>query len=319
MTAYWTTTTTARRPISVDEAFAYCANLTNAHYENFPVASLLLPAEKRPYLQAVYAFARIADDFADEGHGEPQARLASLDDWNNQLALYHTSAMQGAPLKDGHPVFVALAETIRRNQLPLEPLRDLLTAFKMDVTTRRYATFGELLHYCRHSANPVGRLVLQIFGYQDKELLELSDKICTALQLANFWQDISVDFQKNRIYIPMEDFANYGYTVDELAKGEMNDRFKNLIAFEIERTREMFYEGASLPSKVDKDLRLELKLVWFGGMAILKKTERYGVSIVRRRPSLNSFNKFMIFMRSLFYPDISTYRAKKLKDLWDLT
>ena len=299
-------------PMNVEEAFAYCASVTDAHYENFPVASLFLPEEKRPYIQSIYAFARHADDFADEEKRPKEERLVLLDQWEKQLRLCYE---ENTP-ELTHPVFIALRETVAKLSIPIESLQNLLTAFKMDVTKNRFSDFDDVLHYCRHSADPVGRLVLMIFGYRDEKLFQLSDYICTALQLANFWQDIAIDFKKNRIYIPQSDLRKFGYTEADLQKGIVDERFQALIQFEIERTRKLFYEGAELPNLVDRDLRLELKLVWFGGMKILRKIERVHFDVFCRRPTINVGNKLMILLNALFRKDLSRY---KRKPSWDLT
>ncbi len=298
------------RTYNLDEAFAYCERVTNAHYENFPVASLFLPEEKRPYIQAIYAFSRAADDFADEPGREKEERLRELDDWEERLRRCYEGEAD-------HPVFIALGETVRRLEIPIEPLRDLLTAFRRDVTQSRYETFEDLLIYCGCSANPVGRLVLMILGYRDEKLYGLSDHICTALQLANFWQDVEVDLRKDRIYLPLEDMARYGCTPEGLKSGTVDEGFRRLMAFEAERTRELFYLGAELPSLVERDLRLELKLIWFGGMAILDKLKRSGYDVFRRRPSLHAADKAMILARGLMRNDLTRYRKKR--EPWDLT
>ena len=311
-----TQTSRTSRSTTVDEAFAYCASLTNAHYENFPVASLFLPAEKRPYIQSIYAFARTADDFADDPGRSERERLQLLENWTNQLQRCYLIDEEKSSAGAEHPVFIALKETIRHLDIPIEPLADLLTAFSMDVRKKRFATFDEVLYYCKHSANPVGRVVLMIFGYRDEELFLYSDKICTALQLANFWQDMAIDFKKNRVYIPQDDLIRFSYGEGELRKGVVDERFRALMRFEVERTRELFYQGAPLPSLVDKDLQLELKFVWFGGMAILRKIERVGFDVFRRPPVLHVGNKLAIFLRGLFKNDLTTYKRKQE---WDLT
>src|SRR5271169_133700 len=221
---------------SLDEAFDYCATITNAHYENFPVASLFLPEEKRPYIQSIYAFSRVADDFADERDRLREDRLADLNDWDEKLRQCFDGHAD-------HPVFIALRETVTQLGFPIEPLHDLLTAFKRDVTQNRYETFDDLLSYCRCSANPVGRLVLMIFGYRDEELFKLSDDICTALQLTNFWQDVAVDRKKDRLYIPIEDMNRFGYSLQDWSSDTLNDRFRDLMKFQVERTRETFFRG----------------------------------------------------------------------------
>lgn len=294
---------------SADEAFAYVADVTLKHYENFPVASLFLPAEKRPYIQSIYAFARTADDFADEDSLDPETRLQKLDEWEFQLK----ECFQG---RAEHPIFIALHETVSKLSIPIQPLSDLLKAFKQDVQKNSYKNFNELLDYCKYSANPVGRLVLMIFGYKDEDYFELSDKICTALQLTNFYQDVKVDLQKNRIYIPEDEIHSFGYSVNELTKHIYNDAYKNLMKHQIERTRSLYYEGAQLPLLVDKDLQLELKLVWFGGISMLNKIEKRKYNVFSKHVKLSSLNKVVIFLRGLFYNDISKYRKRSL---WDLT
>ncbi|MBI4810821.1 MAG: squalene synthase HpnC, partial [Ignavibacteriales bacterium] len=281
--------------------------------ENFPVASLFFPEEKRPYIQAVYAFSRAADDYADEFQLTKEERLFKLNDWEEKLRNCYEGNID-------HPIFIALRETVKRLEIPIEPLRDLLTAFKRDVVQNRYDTFTDLLSYCKCSANPVGRLVLMIFNYRDDKLFELSDNICTALQLTNFWQDVKVDREKDRLYIPIEDMSKFGYNVDEWENGSMNDKFKSLMEYEVERTRELFYQGAELPSLVAKDLQLELKLIWFGGIGILKKIEKNGFDVMNTRPSLTNSNKMMILLRGIIFNDLRYYKRKRpRKDAWDLT
>ncbi len=298
------------RSYSLDEAFKYCASVTNTHYENFPVASLFLPEEKRPYIQAVYAFSRLADDMADEGNLTEAERLTRLEAWEEQLRRCYEGFAE-------HPVFIALSETIQRLGIPIALLQDLLTAFKRDVTQHRYPTFEDLLAYCRCSANPVGRLVLMTFGYRDEQLFTLSDNICTALQLTNFWQDVGVDLKKDRLYIPLEDMQEAGYALEDWRRGIYDRHFKELLRFEVNRTRNLFFEGVALTTSVDRDLELELKLVWLGGMSILRKIERADYHVFQRRPSLNSLNKLMILIRGVFVKDLT--RLGKKERIWDRT
>ncbi len=280
-------------PKEIDEAFSYCEKITISHYENFPVASLFLPQEKRPYIQAIYAFARTADDFSDEGKFSIDERLQKLEDWNSQLELCFQRQSQ-------HPIFIALEETVHKLNLPKELFSDLLTAFKMDLTKNRFENFDELLFYCKHSANPIGRLVLLVFGYRDEQLFEYSDNVCTALQLANFWQDVSVDKKKNRLYVPREEMKRFSYSEEKWSKGFVGENFSQLMKFQVERTKQLFYEGTELLEQVDKDLRLELRLVWFGGMRILRKIEKQNYDVFKQRPKLNANDKFVIFLKSLF-------------------
>ncbi len=281
---------------STAEAFAYCERLTRAHYENFPVGSLLIPRARRKHVYSIYAFARTADDFADEGYADATlteaVRLRSLDEWEAQLAAcYHGQA--------SHPVFIALAATVKELQLPEQLLRALLAAFKQDVVKRRYADFAEVLDYCRRSANPVGRLILRLFDYRDAHLDELSDALCTALQLANFWQDVAVDRQKDRVYLPQADLQQFGVSLEELQASHGSENFRRLLKFQVARTRELFARGKDLPKLVSGRLALELRLTWHGGMRILELIERQDYDTLRARPKLTGFDKAVLLRRAL--------------------
>ena len=257
----------------------------------------------RRHYHAVYAFARTADDFADErrersersesrGRDEPRNQpepLRLLDDWERRLRRCLDDP-------EDHPIFVALAQTIRDCDLPVEWLADLLQAFRMDVTVKRYATFDDLLGYCRYSANPVGRLVLAFFGYRDAERQRQSDAICTALQLANFWQDVSVDLDKGRIYLPLEDLARCGVSEETLRRRQLTDGVRALAAFQVERTWGFFEQGAPLPSSVTRRLGWELRCVWWGGTRILERIAANGYDI-SRRPTLTTGDKLRILWR----------------------
>jgi squalene synthase HpnC len=276
----------------VREAFAYCERMARSHYENFPVASRFVPARRRPYIWSVYAFARTADDFADEGALSDAERLSKLEEWQRQLDACFEGHAE-------HPVFIALAETAVRTGIGREPLADLLTAFRMDVTTSRYATFQDLLGYCRCSANPVGRLVLAIVGDATPRKIALSDSICTALQLTNFWQDVAIDRSKGRIYVPLEDLARFGYTEAEFGTGAVDDRFRALMGFEVERTRALFDEGSPLASEVTPEIRFEIRLTLNGGRAILREIEKRGFDVLARRPTLSLGNKLGLLFRTM--------------------
>jgi squalene synthase HpnC len=276
----------------IRQAFAFCEDLTRRHYENFPVASLLLPKQKRPYVAAVYAFARTADDFADEGALGSAERLAKLDLWRQSLDRCY----DGNPIG---PVFIALAETASKTGLPKEPLADLLAAFRMDVEKNRFRNFEEILHYCSYSANPVGRIVLHIFDDASPEKLSYSDNICTGLQLANFWQDVRVDWAKGRVYLPLDDLSRFGYTEQELARGRCTPQFRDMMAFQVERTRKFLEEGRPLARQARKELRIELDLTVRGGLEILNAIERQGYDVLSRRPSLSTFTKLRLLGRAL--------------------
>jgi squalene synthase HpnC len=271
----------------LDRAYAYCERLARSHYENFPVGSALVPKRLRNHFYSIYAFARIADDFADEGYGQgysEQERLAMLGEWRRML----TESLAG---RASHPVFVALAHTTSQFELPTALFEDLLSAFEQDVTVRRYQSFDQLLDYCRRSANPIGRLVLLLFGYRDEQLSEWSDQICTALQLTNHWQDVSIDLDKDRIYLPQDDLSQFGVATEDLISRTASNRFKDLLRFQIERTRAMFVRGKPLCLSVSGRLGLELRAVWLGGMRILDRVEHNGYDVFARRPIISSADK----------------------------
>jgi len=292
-------TTETPRPVpahntrsGVDGAFAYCENLARTHYENFPVASLFIPKELRRYVACIYAFARTADDFADEGNLEAGERLRKLDEWGWMLEECYAG-------KADHPVFIALAETAARTGLPKQLLMDLLIAFRMDVTTSRFETFDDVLLYCRHSANPVGRIVLHLFDSTSARLALLSDAICTGLQLANFWQDVSRDWEKGRLYLPLEDCRRFGYTETGIGQRQYTTGFRQLMQFQIGRTRRFFEVGKPLLQEVVRPLRLELRLTWLGGTAILRKIEAAGYDVLTRRPVITAGDKLILLTRAL--------------------
>jgi squalene synthase HpnC len=280
------------RPWTPAESFEYCQKIAYEHYENFPVASRFIPADKRSYIAAVYAFARAADDYADEPGYTPAERIENINRWEKLL----DDCFNG---EAAHPVFIALAETVERFQIPGELFHNLLTAFRSDVITHRYETFEQVLDYCSCSANPVGRLVLMLFNYRSELMMMHSDNICTALQLTNFWQDVSVDLQKNRLYIPREDLDQFGVSEDEVFQHTSSTRFRKLLSFEVARTERLFREGKPLLQEVGKDLRFELKLTWNGGMSILGKIKAQGYDVLRRRPHLSTVDKVKLFLRTL--------------------
>ncbi|MBI5756535.1 MAG: squalene synthase HpnC [Nitrospirae bacterium] len=274
------------------KSFSYCSSIASGHYENFPVGSWLIPREKKKYVHTIYAFARKADDFADEKVYREEERLQLLEDWENRLE----GCIDGGS-KD--PVFIALKETIEKFDIPVGLLKNLIVAFKMDTVNKRYKKMSDVLNYCDYSANPVGRIVLHLFEYKDPELHRLSDFICTALQLTNFWQDIAIDLEKDRIYLPLEDMERFGYTVDELKSHVINDTFRDLLAGKIRFTRGLFTQGLPLCTSVGKDLSLELRAVWSGGMKILEKIEKNGYDVFNRRPVITALDKVKIFSRAL--------------------
>jgi phytoene synthase len=271
----------------LDRAYGRCMRLARAHYENFPVASWLLPAAMRPGIAAIYAFARRADDFADEPGIDDDERIRLLDDW--QARLRRATQPGAAPGRDDDAlIFVALADTMRRHDLPVSLFEDLLSAFRQDVTTTRYAAWPELLDYCRRSANPVGRLVLRVAGYRDDALDRASDAVCTALQLTNFWQDLERDWTRGRLYVPTADRDRAGARDEDLDAGRMTPEWRSALRTVAARTRELFAEGRPVCDGVSGRLKWELRFTWLGGTRILDGLERSGFDVFRRRPTIGA-------------------------------
>jgi len=272
------------------EAQGYCRRLARAHYENFSVATWFLPEGLRQHFFNVYAYCRISDDLGDEV-GNPQVSLSLLDQWEAEL----DACYDGAP---HHPVMVALGETVRRFEIPKQTFIDLLTAFRQDQTTTRYPTFNDLLGYCQYSANPVGHLVLYLGGYRDEERQGLSNFTCTALQLANFWQDVSPDYAKGRIYLPLEDLERFGVTESDVANRRNTPEFCDLMRFEVERAREWFQRGLPLIEKVDRALAIDIDLFSRGGQEILNAIEREEYRILGNRPAISKPRKLALVARA---------------------
>jgi squalene synthase HpnC len=269
-----------------ETAFAFCTRLTRSHYENFPVGSFLVPKKLQPAVHSLYAFMRTADDFSDENRrpGDDQVRLMWLNAWDEMLSDCEAGRQPAGSVAGWHPIFIALKVTMDKYQLPAQWLRDLLTAFKMDCTVRRYQTYADLLNYCRYSANPVGRLILTLFGYRSEDLYQLSDAICTGLQLANHWQDVGIDLDKDRIYLPLEDLHRVEMDVDALQARAATPAFREVMEYEVDRTRTLFEQGKSLPGRVQGRLKLELRMTWKGGVCILDKIEQANYDVFKRRP-----------------------------------
>jgi squalene synthase HpnC len=263
------------------------------HYENFPVASRLVPARLRPAVVAIYAFARAADDLADEGNVPAAQRRAALRRFDVELdAIKRGETPHEAP-------FAALAAAMRRHGLPAGPFHDLVDAFLQDVDVARYATYAELLDYCRRSANPVGRLVLALYRADTTANVAMSDAICTALQLVNLWQDVAVDWRKGRVYLPLEDLARFGVDESALAEGRVDDRWRALMAFQCARTQALFDRGRPLVRALPLRLSLELAAVIAGGERILQRIEAVGADVFRRRPTLRKRDWALVGLRAL--------------------
>jgi squalene synthase HpnC len=263
------------------------------HYENFPVASLLLPAALRPAIEVIYRFARSADDFADEGDDPPALRLQKLDAYREELDRIERGEAPRTSL------FHDVASIVRAHGLPLQPFRDLLDAFSQDVVKARYADFPEVLDYCRRSANPVGRLLLHLFRRADERNLRWSDSICTALQLVNFWQDAEIDYAKNRIYLPQDEMARHGVTEAHLAEKRCDDRWRALLAQEVERARAMLLSGWPLGRELPGRMGLEIRTTVRGGLRILEKLQAVRYDMFRHRPVLKWFDWPLILARAL--------------------
>ncbi len=279
-----------QRP-TLDEARAYCQRLATTHYENFHVASWFLPARLRPHFHSIYAYCRIADDLGDEV-GNREQSLALLDLWGRELdACYQGEAR--------HPVFVALAETVRACDIPKQPFADLLVAFRQDQNVLRYPSMDDVLEYCRYSANPVGRLVLYACGYRTPEMFLLSDFTCTALQLANFWQDIRSDYERGRIYLPLDDMQKHGVDEATIARREPTPAFRELVRHEVDYTRQLFTNGLPLIDMVDRELALDLDLFSRGGLEILHAIERWHYDVLTLRPVISKSRKLGLLARAL--------------------
>jgi squalene synthase HpnC len=275
---------------SLQESRDYCRRLARTHYENFSVATWFLPRHLRQDFFNVYSYCRISDDLGDEV-GDPATSLALLDEWQADLGACYG----GTPR---HPVFVALSETVRKFEIPKYEFSDLLTAFRQDQTVTRFETFNDVLAYCRYSANPVGHLVLYLCGYRDAERRQLSDYTCTALQLANFWQDVSVDYAKGRIYLPLEDLRRYSVTEQDLEQNRNTPAFCEMMQFEVERARQWFDRGLPLVKTVNKDLAVDLELFSRGGQEILNAIERQHFAVLGRRPAISKSRKLALVARA---------------------
>jgi phytoene synthase len=284
--------------VVVEAAYARCLGLARGHYENFPVASRLLPRRTRPHVAAIYAFARLADDFADEGRRSPAARLALLDDWNRRLLEAAAGRVEPGE-SDAAAVFLALADTMRLYALEVSLFADLLSAFRQDVTVTRYESWEDLLDYCRRSANPVGRLVLRLFGRREARLDAWSDAVCTALQLTNFWQDLAIDWRRGRLYVPLAVVRQTGAREEDLNAGRMSPEWRAAMTLCADATRALFDAGRPLPDAVSGRLRWELRATWLGGRRILDRLVASRFDVFGTRPQLGWRDAVVIAGRSL--------------------
>jgi hydroxysqualene synthase len=277
-------------PYSVEAAYRYCEEFARAHHESYPVASRLVPADLRPHVIALYAFGRAADDFADEPEYEGR-RAEALDAWHEELyRCFHGEAT--------HPVFVALSDTIEKRSLPHPPFDDLLSAFRTDMEVRRYANFSSLRGYTARSADPVGRLLLALFGYRDPELVRFADEISTALQLTNFWQDVAADAARDHFYLPAEDLHFFGVTEADIKALKPTRPIRDLLRYQVARTRAIYERGRPLLSRLGNDLRLELALIWLIGTTLLEKIEAADFDVFTRRPEITARDKAKVLARA---------------------
>lgn len=281
------------RAPSLQDAYAYCERLARSHYENFSVATWFLPKRLRQHFYNVYAYCRISDDLGDET-GNREASLRLLDEWESEL----NACYEGNPR---HPVFVALRGTVREFDIPKQTFADLLSAFRQDQRITRYETFDDLLGYCRYSADPVGHLVLYLCGYRDSERQQLSDYTCTALQLANFWQDVSDDYEKGRIYLPLEDLRKYKVTDADIAEKNNTVAFREMMRFEVQRAREWFDRGLPLARKVSRELATDIELFSRGGQEILNAIEHQDYAVLGRRPVISKRRKVALVARAALH------------------
>jgi len=279
-----------RKDVSVAGAYEVCREIGTEHYENFTVVSRAMPAGKRKYIYALYAFSRYTDDLGDELQEE---NLEALDAWEEELR----QALEGK--KPDNPILVALQDTVDKHPLTPEPFLKLIEANRMDQKNFSYSSYEDLLHYCDHSANPVGRIFLAIFGYEDEERKRLSDSTCTGLQLTNFWQDVDRDEAMGRVYIPEEDMEKFGYSRGELEDRVYNERFVELMRFEVSRARNLLEQGMELVPSLDSRIKMDVRLFNQGGLRILDKIEAEDYDVLHGRPTLSKFEKVRLFLSNL--------------------
>lgn len=279
------------RPMSLPDAERYCRRLAKRHYENFTVASCLLPGRLRRHFYNVYAYCRWADDLADET-GDDKRSLALLDWWEKQL--YDCYGGRAA-----HPVFIALAETAPRFNIPIEPFLELLSAFRQDRRVSRYETFDDVLDYCRRSANPVGHLVLYLGGCYSPERAALADSVCTGLQLANFCQDVAGDWDRGRFYFPQAECRAFGYVEEMFSRRECNAAFCGLMKMQVDRAEDFLRAGLPLIEMMPRELRLDTALFIRGGLAVLRAIRRLGYDVWHKRPTVSKIEKLKLFFQCL--------------------
>jgi hydroxysqualene synthase len=277
--------------MGLENAYLYCNKIATEHYENFPVGSLLFPKEKRKYIYCIYSFARTADDIADSDKFSEIEKINGLNELDRKL----DSIEKGDYV--GDEIFIALKDTMNSLDIPVQEFKDLLTAFKQDAIKQRYKKFKELLEYSKYSANPIGHLVLYVSGLKDEKLFNLSDNICTALQLANFWQDVSLDVKIGRVYIPFEEMQKNNYNYESLFEEIENNNFITLMKSLVDETRIIFRNGKELENHLSGRLKYEFRTIYRGGMSILNKIENINYRVLTKRVKINTFDKFILLLK----------------------
>ena len=275
--------------MTINEAFIHCENIAKKHYENFPVG-LLVPKHIRKHVFSIYAFARFADDIADEGDDELGYKKNQLEDWLYQLDECYLG-------KSKHPIFIALSKTVEEFSVPKSLLADLIKAFIMDLEKNRYMNFDEILYYCKHSANPIGRLMLILYNKSNSETVLYSDYICSALQIANFLQDVSIDIKKDRIYFPLDSFVKNNYSEQDFLNKKVDDSFINIFDEQLDKTFKLFEKGKPLVKHLKGRIKFEILLTIEGGITILKKTNLRKHNIFFQRPTITTIDKLKLLTK----------------------
>lgn len=277
----------------LDEAEKYCSEIARSHYENFVVSNWFTPPEVKQDIENIYAFCRYGDDLGDDAPFPPEQRLQLLNEWEEDLNRAAEKSWSGNPK---HPILLAVQKTAAKYSIPVEPFRRLIQAFKLDQTKNRYNNWNELRDYCVHSADPVGHLFLHVYGHDDEEMRTLADNTCTALQLANHWQDVSRDLEQDRIYVPLDEMERFGYTIEMYNNKEVNDAWRALIKFQVDRAQDMFDEGRKLWDKVDPRLAVDLRMFTMGGEAVLRSIRKLNYNTFAKRPRVSKLKQVRLFI-----------------------
>lgn len=276
----------------------YCAKIAKSNYENFIISNWFTPKDIKQHIQNIYAFCRYGDDLGDEAPFPPNERILLLEEWMEDLERAYNLGNEPWEGNPKHPIIRALASTAKKFEIPITPFKRLIEAFKLDQVKTRYSNYNELKHYCLHSADPVGHLFLYIYGYKDEELQLISDNTCTALQLANHWQDVSRDLDQNRIYMPIDEMEKFGYSLDDYKNRVVNDEWRALMRFQVDRARKLFEKGTELWEKVDSRLVVDLRMFTMGGLAVLDSIESQGYDTWTSRPTVSKLKQLRMLIKS---------------------